>query len=245
VVPKKAPAGARGRGGGRDRVSERFEADEERGRGRRREGGRTVDALEARARRHVHVEAARAEELDRVDAGEVAPAARHELGLGAVHARARAKVGRVELGVLRARWERMSEVRGRERTGGGEREGTHHLLLALAGEDVALVDEAVQELCARLDDRHVGHAVDLVVLCCAHESRESARRSGAAPRERGEERTGFNVEDHLHGLLVERDEAREARQVEVVLDEVLRGEKPSRERGQVWLARSRRSRCRE
>ena len=110
-------------------------------------GQRTIDAEEARARGHVHVDAGRAVELDRVDAGEVAPAAGNELARGAVDARAGPKVVRVVLCV--------------------------HLLQALPRDDEPLVDEPVEHLSGRLDDRHVWHSVRF--LLCERLSAERAR----------------------------------------------------------------------
>lgn len=60
----------------------------------------TVHAKEPAARGHVHVDAERAVQLDCVDPGQVAPPTGHELHLGAVHARALPKVGRLEFCVL-------------------------------------------------------------------------------------------------------------------------------------------------
>ena len=49
----------------------------------------------------------------------------------------------------------------------------------------------------------------------------SARDECCGRRVSGVGRTGLDVEDHLHGLLPERDHAVEPGEVEVVLDEIL------------------------
>lgn len=101
--------------------------EEEVGEGGPEEG--SVDPIEPGRGRGVGVEAVGAEELDPVDSGQVGPPARQDLRLVAVHPRAGSKVRRLVL--------------------------CDHLLQALPCDDVALVDEAVQQLCRRLDDRHV------------------------------------------------------------------------------------------
>lgn len=89
-MPKKAPAR-----GVKSASARESHAGREAGK-----RGRTIHPLESTTRGHVHVYAAGAVELDRVDAGQVTPAARDELVGGAVDARALTKVGGVEFGVL-------------------------------------------------------------------------------------------------------------------------------------------------
>lgn len=169
--------------------------------------GRTVYAEEAGGRGNVLVYAAGAVELDGLDASEVAPAAGDELVRGAVHARADAKVTCVVLGVL------FRDLAQSERRRGW----TYHLLKTLTRDDVALVNEAVEKLCAGFDNRDIWNAVRLLI-CVFQDGQLLALRSSTPGRR---QRTSFDVQDHLHRLLVERHQVVQARQVEVVLDKVL------------------------
>ena len=177
---------------------------------RRAEEG-AVNALEAAVGRRVDVQARGAEELDRVDARLVVAADGQDLGLVAEDARAGAEVEEVVL--------------------------LRHLLDALARGDVALVDEAVEELGGALDDAGVrgdavvlfgaaggvGRVDELIAVLVAHDVGRGLR-SGLFLFIIVFVLIlfGLDVEDHLQRFFVHGHLGLEAGQVEVIFDEVFR-----------------------